>query len=264
MDRRLFQPRWLVAHTVVLAVVLLFVFLGFWQLRRHDERVGLNEVGESRLDAPAEDIGELLAGNEIGALQYRRVTASGEYAFEHQVLIRSQIYRGTAGFHVVTPLLLDNDTAVLVNRGWVPLDFERLPSGEVRSPAGQVTIEAWVELSQERPPLGPEDPPEGVIGTLNRVDVDRIAQQIPVALVGFYVVETGEQGQDLPVPLNPPAFDDDGPHLAYAIQWFGFAAVGLVGYFFLARRRLVTTSRVDPRWAHRGRGRTTSPGSPGS
>lgn len=247
MDRRLLQPRWLVAHTVVLAVVVLFVVLGLWQLRRHDERVSLNEIGERRLSSTAVDVEDLLAEDDIEALRYRRVLGAGEYVFDHEVLIRSQVYRGTAGFHVITPLLLDDNTAVMVNRGWVPVDFQRLPAGEVRSPGGRITIEGWVELSQERPLFGPEDPSEGKLETLNRVDIDRIAQQVPMALLPVYIVEIGEDGEELPIPVTPPAFQDEGPHLAYAIQWFGFAAVALVGYFFLTKRRLGMASGGHPR-----------------
>ncbi len=240
MDRRLFQPRWLVAHAVVLMVATLFVLLGLWQLRRHDERVAMNEVGESRIAAPAVDFESLLATNDTAALEYRRATATGEFDTELQVLIRSQVFRGTAGFHVLTPLVLEDDGAVLVNRGWVPLD---LPVGQVPAPEGTTTVEGWVELTEERPPLGPEDPPEGVLEILSRVDLDRVAQQLPMTLAPVYLVETRQPGDELPIPVVQPTFDDQGPHLAYAIQWFGFAIVGVVGYFFLARRRLRLTSR---------------------
>jgi cytochrome oxidase assembly protein ShyY1 len=50
-------------------------------------------------------------------------------------------------------------------------------------------------------------------------------------------VATGEEGSELPVPVDPPDFTNEGPHLAYAIQWFGFAAVTLVGFYFLIRRK---------------------------
>jgi surfeit locus 1 family protein len=51
-----------------------------------------------------------------------------------------------------------------------------------------------------------------------------------------YVVAIAEN-EDLPAPVDLPEFDDDGPHLAYAIQWFGFAVVALVGFYFLMRRK---------------------------
>lgn len=243
MDRRLLQPRWLVAHTVVLAITVLCVFLGLWQLRRHDERVTLNEVGERRFSAPAEVFESLLATSDPEALEYRRVTASGEFGTELQVLIRSQLYRGTAGFHMLTPLILEDGSAVLVNRGWVPLEVEQLPEDRLSTPEGVTTVEGWVQMSEERPPLGPEDPPEGVLRMLYRVDVDRIAQQLPMTVAPVYIVQVGDQIGELPIPVAMPTFDDQGPHLAYAIQWFGFATVGLVGYFSLARRRLGLASR---------------------
>lgn len=244
MDRRLLEPRWLVAHVFVLAIAVLFITLGFWQLRRHEELIRLNEMGEGRLAASVEDFETLLANTDPEALEYRRVVVSGEFESEHEVFIRSQVYRGNSGFHVVTPLVLEDDGAVLVNRGWVPLEFEQLPEEQIRAPLGMVTVEGWVQASQQRPPLGPEDPPGEILDTLNRVDIDRIGQQVPMALAPVYVNQIGEQSADLPVPVSLPTFDDQGPHLAYAVQWFGFALVGLVGYFFLARRRLGKVSKL--------------------
>jgi cytochrome oxidase assembly protein ShyY1 len=57
-------------------------------------------------------------------------------------------------------------------------------------------------------------------------------------LAPLYLVVMGERGTDLPVPAAPPTFDDEGPHLAYAIQWFAFLVIGLVGYVFLIRKSL--------------------------
>ena len=238
MDRRLLQPKWLLAHAGVLAIAVVFVQLGFWQLSRHQDRVEQNELGESRLGAPVAQLDELLASSgQVESFEFRRVEATGEYAPDLEVLIRSRVHLGTAGFHVVTPLVGEGSEAVLINRGWIPLSMDQPPVA-ARPPSGLVTVEGWVELSERKPPLGPEDPPEGVLDTLNRVDIDRIAQQLPMDVTPVYVVRIAEDGEELPIPVRQPAFDDQGPHLAYAIQWFGFAAVGLIGYFFLARRRL--------------------------
>jgi surfeit locus 1 family protein len=73
---------------------------------------------------------------------------------------------------------------------------------------------------------------------MNRVDIERIQQQVPFPLLPMYVVALGEREGELPVPVETPTFEDDGPHLAYAIQWFSFLVIGLVGYGFLMRRSL--------------------------
>lgn len=239
MDRRLLHPQWLLAHAVVVAVTVVFVFLGLWQLSRYQERLEQNEVGERRIAAPPIELEEALAGSEeLSSIEFRRVLAAGEYAPELEVLIRSQIHLGTAGFHVITPLILEDGRAVLVNRGWVPLGMDQPPVELAPPPSGMTTVEGWVELSRERPPLGPEDPATGRLDILNRVDVERIARQLPMQVAPVYLIAQGGQGSELPTPVRQPDFDDQGPHLAYAIQWFGFALVGLVGYSFLVRNRL--------------------------
>jgi surfeit locus 1 family protein len=244
MDPRLLQPKWLLAHTAVLAVVALFVWLGSWQLDRLEERRLENELGERRLNAEVSSLEVAVETTEdLDSLRYRRVTVTGEFDPTNELLIRSQVHQGSAGFHVITPLVPMRDgivsgEAVLVNRGWIPLTLDEVPVTEAPPPSGVVTVEGWVELSRSRPMFGPEDPAEGRVSTLSRVDIDRIQLQIPDPLLPVYIVQLVKRDAELPVPVDPPDFEDQGPHLAYAIQWFGFAAVGLIGYYFLARRRL--------------------------
>ena len=223
---------------VVVIVAIVFVNLGFWQLRRADERSLDNQIGESRFQSQPQPFDDMLAasGDDLDSLQYRRTLVTGQFVPEDEVLIRSQVYLDTAGFHVITPLLLADGTAVMVNRGWVPLILDEVPVTEAPPPEGVVTVEGWIELSHERGALGPVDPAQGRLSTLNRVDLERIQQQIDYDIAPVYVVGLGDASEVLPVPVTPPTFDDNGPHLGYAIQWFGFALVGLIGYWFLLRR----------------------------
>ena len=223
---------------VVVALAILFISLGFWQLRRLDERQLENTVGESRFEDEPVDLGLLLdaSGEDQDTLQFRRATATGEFQPDDEVLIRSQVHQGIAGFHVVTPLLGEGGTAVLVNRGWVPLDADQVPVAAAPPPEGTVTVTGWVRPTQARGALGPSDPEEGRLVTMSRVDIDRIEQQVPYELEPVYLSLLDDLEGDLPVVAQPPSFADEGPHLAYAIQWFSFALIGLVGYFFLIRR----------------------------
>lgn len=225
----------MLAHAAVAALAIGFVFLGLWQLDRHHERQDANRVGRERITkAPAPF--DALLDAERTPLPYQPVMATGEYRPFDEVLIRSRIHLGGAGFHVITPFVLADGTAVLVNRGWVPLTMDTPPVTDAAPPEGVVTVTGWVEESQTRPALGPADPETGRLETMNRVDIERIGQQVPYDLAPVYIVAKGEVDQ-LPAPVRPPRFDDAGPHLGYTIQWFGFALVGLTGYFFLARKR---------------------------
>lgn len=236
MIETLKQPSRIIFGVIVVVLAGVFVVLGFWQLDRREQRQTENAVGESRISAPAESLPTLFAnaGDDLETIEYRTATVTGTFDPSEEVLIRSQVELGQAGFHVITPLVLPNGSAVLVNRGWVPLSMDQ-PPVVASPPEDVVELVGWVHLTQERPPLGPVDA-AGPLDVLNRVDVDRIAQQTSYPLAPVYLVAMGEQGEDLPVLVDVPDFSDEGPHLAYAIQWFGFAVIGVVGFLFLLRR----------------------------
>ena len=226
----------------VVIIAAAFVALGFWQLGRLQEKQLTNQIGQARFDEVPIPLGTAVdaAGEDVETLEYRRATATGTFDPGNEVLVRSQTFLGTAGFHVITPLVGEDGSAVLVNRGWVPLVLDQVPVVDAPPPEGVVTVEGWIHLTQTRGPFGPSDPEDVDLTAISRVDVDRVAQQTPYPLEPVYLVVLGEPGQDLPVPAAPPTFDDEGPHLGYAIQWFAFAIIGLIGYGFLMRR---TTSR---------------------
>lgn len=238
MKSALRQPKWIAAGAVVLLLAALFVRLGFWQLSRLEQRRADNAVAQSRLSADPVPLDELVrsAGDDLESLEYRRTIVTGEWDVAHEVLIRSQVELGTAGFHVITPFVIGDGSAVLVNRGWVPLTMDSPPLDEAAPQSDGDEVEGWIHLTQTRPPLGAEEP-EGDLFVFNRVDVDRIGSQVPYELAPVYVVLAGERGEHLPVSVDLPNFTDEGPHLAYAIQWFGFALVGLVGFYFLYTRK---------------------------
>jgi surfeit locus 1 family protein len=233
-------PKWIAAHVVVGVIAVVFINLGFWQLGRLEERQLENAIAESRYLAPPEELGTLLAaaGEDHESLRYRRAVVTGSYDAGHELLTRNQVYRDQAGFHVVTPLVTEDGGSVLVNRGWVPLPLDTPPVAEAAPDAGELSVTGWINPTQTRPPLGPTDPADGVLGTMNRIDIERIQQQVPYDLAPVYLVLEGDGGDELPVALPPPEFEDEGSHLAYAIQWFGFTLTGVVGYYFLVRKNL--------------------------
>lgn len=230
-------PRWAAATTVVVVLSLVFLSLGRWQLQRHGERRLENTVNSQRLAADAVPLDDMLAaaGDDLESLEYRRVTVSGVFAPDREVLVRSQVANERPGFHVVTPLITSFGT-LLVNRGWVPLAAESPPVTEVPPESGQVTVEGVVRMSQSRPSIGPVEP-EGQLEILARIDIERLAQQYD-ELLPVWVQQTDPSLAELPIRVPPPDTDDPGPHLPYAVQWFSFAAIALGGYGLLVRRAL--------------------------
>ena len=243
MDRRLLQPKWVLATLVVLVVAAVFVWLGFWQLGRLDERRAANTVGERQTAQPSIDLDQILveSGADYSQIEYRNARTTGIFDVDSEVLVRSQVYRDTAGFHVITPLIKEDGTAVLVNRGWIPLTMDTVPVDAAPPFPVEGMVQGWVQLSQTRPALGPRDPAEGRLVVVSRVDIDRIQKQVDYQLAPVYLVMAPSGGEDLPVPFSVPDFSDEGPHLGYAFQWFGFAVILIGGYYFFARKQLMSS-----------------------
>jgi cytochrome oxidase assembly protein ShyY1 len=235
MTRLVRSPAWLAAHLLVITVIAMFVTLGTWQLRRLDERRLENAVGFSRSTADPVDLAVALdaAGADVASLEHRRVFVAGRFDPDHEALVRSQVLDGRAGFHVLTPLVLADGRALIVNRGWIPLELDRVPVAAAPPPAGELMVEGVVGLSRSRGSLGPQDAPGAT--TVSRIDLTHLDSVVPASLMPVWV-QLEQPASSLPVPLEPPSFEDDGPHLAYALQWFSFGVITLVGYGALLRR----------------------------
>ena len=234
----------MLGHVLVVAVCVLFVNLGFWQVRRLEERQLENIVMATRLAADPLPIQELItgAGPDLDSLEIRAATVTGHFEPSEEVLVRSQVHAGTAGWHVLTPLVLPDGRAVFVNRGWVPLEMDAVPV-PAAPPTGEVTISGWVSLTRIRQTGGATEP-GGRLVHIARVDLDRLQQQVPFSLLPVYVV-ADESGVALPIAVIRPDTSDEGPHLLYAIEWFSFTLISVVGYFFLLRRVLRRSSAVS-------------------
>jgi surfeit locus 1 family protein len=224
----------------VLVVAAGFVRLGFWQLARLDQRKTMNQVIEANLQAPAETLDEAVAMGED--IEYRHVTVVGSYVPEDEVLLRNRSYEGQNGFHALTPLDLGSGSTILVDRGWVPLTLDQPPV--LPPPQGQVEVTGVLRLSKAPSGVGPKDPASGRLQLVFWPDMDRLASQMPGTLEPVYLelrsqtpTGVGEQ----PVPAPDPVLTD-GPHLSYALQWFSFALIAIVGYVLLLRKQSRTTN----------------------
>jgi len=162
----------------------------------------------------------------------------GQYDPEHEVLLRNRSYEGQPGFHVLTPLRISPETSVLIDRGWVPLSVGA-PPVELPPPEGTVEVTGVIRPGETQPSgIGPKDPPSGVLSAVFWPDPARLSAQMPGRLEPVYVelrsqIPSGPEEQ--PIPSTDPVLTN-GPHLSYAVQWFAFALIGLVGYWILLRR----------------------------
>ncbi len=219
------------------------IALGFWQLGRLGERRALNDEIRSRLNQPPLTV----TGETPGAatLEYRRATVTGAFDFSQEIVLRNRSYNEIAGVHLLTPMRLEgSEAAVLVDRGWIAYTAADLQiRAAYASPTGLVTLTGLIRLSQSRPsPLAPIDPPLSPelprLDAWYWIDIPRIQQQVPYPLLPFFVEQdAGPDPASLPAAGWEADFGD-GPHLSYAIQWFSFAAILVVGSIALSKRNV--------------------------
>jgi cytochrome oxidase assembly protein ShyY1 len=235
------------AGLLVLSILLaaLFVRLGFWQLHRLHERRDFKASVLRAERAPVQPL-ERLVGlrSDPDRVAYRRVVVSGRYRTADEVIVFGRAFHGEPGNHVLTPLLTQNGQAVLVDRGWVPVEMDHPPVPKAAPPPGRVRVTGLL--------LPPEDssPGSGRVRVVTKIDPEAIADGLPYPLYPVYLQLQSQhplQAGSLPVRLPPPDLNGGPPNLSYAIQWFSFAAIALVGYVILALRRDRGTALPDER-----------------
>lgn len=249
MYRFVLGPRWVAGHVAVALAVAVMVSLGFWQLRRLEERRDYNELVEQRSSLPVagiEEVGDV----GVGAAEFRRVRVTGRFDGSEDTLIGYRSLNGVSGHHVVTPLVLVDGTAVLVNRGWVPAHYlEGWPVADAAPSPGVVDVTGVVRAPERRGSFGPRDPDDGELLLVSRVDVERIARQIDAPVRPFWIqLTTPAPAGGIPAPVPVPDLGE-GNHLSYAVQWFIFAAGAAGGWLILlrvsARRRALAPATAD-------------------
>lgn len=256
------RPKWIFGHFLVLLVVVSFVNLGFWQLRRLDQRRAFNAVVERNERAPVQPVGAVLSADatpaEVDSLLERRVRATGRYLVDAEVLITGQALNGQPGAWIVTPLKQADGSIVLVNRGWIYDNggLSSVPPG-ARAPSGDVTVEGLITKTQTAEGLQRQATASGKLDSLARVDVARIARQLDGTVLPAFITRTSQSpadsGQIVPTTLPPPELSE-GPHLNYAMQWFSFTLLTLVGYPLLLRKVAKDEERIAS-----GQGPRTTP-----
>lgn len=222
---------------LVLAGAALCARLGLWQLSRWHWKQAMN----ARL-REAERLPPLSSEHAppFATVRGRYLALEGRYDERHQVVIGGHVREDAPGVEVVTPLVLADDTAVLVDRGWIPV-----------TEAGPVSLEPYAEPGARRvvgypeslatgrrgPPLATRTGPGGTVYWGRDLDLDSLVAALPYRLAPYSLRQAPGPG----VPAHPvrtrPEPLEEAMHLGYAIQWFSFGLILLGGSAWLAWQR---------------------------
>jgi surfeit locus 1 family protein len=224
-----------IGHIIIIIGVIILLNLGFWQLRRLEQRRALNAEIEAGLNAPPVTLtGQPVEPDE---LHRRRTVVTGTLDNAENIILQNRPFQGRAGVELLVPLRISGtNTAVLINRGWIPLDEVEPDSRRQYDIEGEITV-AGIAYSAQSQPSGylvvPDPtlaPGETRLDAWFRVDTERIGQQLDYPLLPIYVKQSPGADPD-EKPLREENFDlSEGSHLGYALQWFSFAVILVAVY----------------------------------
>lgn len=237
----LLRPGWIALALVVVAFAYLcLTVLAPWQLGKNTRTSRENHQIEYSMSAEPVAVQTLLPHQDSSApdAQWRRVTATGHYLADKQVLVRLRVIGGAPAYEVLTPFAVDGGPTVLVNRGYAhPVEGTAVPPIQA-APAGPLSINARLRDSQTAPGDGKAPFTEAGHLQVYAIDTAQIAALTGTRLAGSYLqLADGQPGglETLPLPQL-----DAGPFLSYGIQWIAFgilAPLGL-GYFVFSELRV--------------------------
>lgn len=210
------------------------VRLGFWQLARLGERRAQNAEIASRMTGAPRELAAVMG--DSATARYRNVQLAGRYDYGRELVLTSRARSGAPGVFVLTPVLTGDGPPVLVNRGWayaadgMTVDLDKWREGD------SVVVQGFLE--EFVPATGMVSTPSQPRG-IRRLVRDSVEARLGERVAPFVVVQRlgGEQRDSITHLMRLPAPQlNEGSHRSYAIQWFSFAAIALIGTAVVARR----------------------------
>ena len=227
MFKNLTKPRWIALTAFLLIMIYLFIRLSDWQFDRYNQRIQNNEITTTALSSEPINLTDLSQVSDLK--DWQKVSIKGEFINSDAKLLRRQYLESSLGFWVITPLKLDNDQVILVNRGWIPIAESSTSQQEIpSSQQGDVTIIGYVQTLKDTR-REPEDLPLNQINYLNSTNFSS------QPLSTNYLQLASMTPMDNQVAIIPLPELSNGPHFSYAIQWILFALMLPIGWYVLLK-----------------------------
>lgn len=243
-------PRWMGYYALLVVFAVVCVLLGNWQFARRAEAQAEIARIDAHYDAPAIPLNEALPtrdGFDEDALKWQTVTVTGTYD-DRVFLARNRPAAGGVGSVLIQALRADDGRVFFIDRGWVPIaGSDQVPSDLPRAASGEVTVQARLRAGE------PEIQGRTASGdSVPSINLPLLAELYGVegyALTGAYGQLVSETPPSETGTIAPKPERDEGPHLAYALQWYVFIVVAFSGAAYAAwleHRALNAASGVLP------------------
>ncbi len=236
-----FKPT-LLGTLITLICIPTFIKLGFWQYEKAALKQKIQANFEQVSASQIPNLHDYLLNSE--SLEFKKVEVSGEYETTYQILIDNKVENSLAGFHVITPLKIqDSDTYVLVNRGWIQGNKARADIPVFDTPAGELKVKgmAWLPTKkiftlEDKTVQPAANTPWQLVW--QNLDMQKYVQTAPIKILPVIVKLDNDSTAGGFVRNWEMSADRIVTHMGYAYQWFGFAFAAIVIYLYLSFKKL--------------------------
>jgi surfeit locus 1 family protein len=252
----IFSPS-LFGTLVSLICIALFIKFGLWQYNKAQQKMMIQAAYNLAKTDDALQFPLDLKNNAIDEWNYKKVKVSGVYEPKFQFLLDNQVEGNRVGYHVITPLKIDQSAQyVLINRGWIlgkdthtELPVFVTPTGK-QTVIGQIwvpskkifTLEAKANMATNDTEKTKVDATGASItlatqpwqAVWQNMNMERYQHSVPfvVSKLALKLDQTSDAGgfvRNWQVPVARIA-----TNIGYAYQWFGFALATLLIYIYVS------------------------------
>jgi len=224
------REKYFFLKTVVsLALICLCLIAAQWQYHRGVDRHHRNSMIEANIAAPEMSLDT--AVKDLAKNEWRIIRTAGTFDPTQTILIRNRYFEGKYGFEYLTLFETVDGQKFWVDRGWLVAGKDALTAPIVPfTPSEKVEVVGRLRLDTSLPQgsfFALPTSGEGLVSKWN-------AQKEVLTEPYYLDLQSGSWLSAVKVPAQLPELND-GPHMAYALQWVFFA--GLVGYGRILIRR---------------------------
>lgn len=243
LHRIIFRPS-LIGTVLTSVCIPLFIHFGLWQYHKAQQKQVVQAIyNQSKIDR-ALDFPLEISDLAVDDWNYKKVTLTGEYETQYQILLDNQVEESRVGFHVVTPLKIENSSKyVLINRGWIlgkdlhsELPVFDTPKGK-QTILGQIWVPSKKIFTLENKIAAPKNG-EAIQAVWQHMNMNQYQQSVPFEVSPMAIkldpaTEAGGFVRNWQVPTQRII-----THMGYAYQWFGFAVAALLIYIYMSVSRV--------------------------
>lgn len=222
-----------------LAIVLVCLGLGFWQVQRLHWKEGLIAARAAAVAAPPTPLPDTAVAAQ--QMEFRHVTADGVFLNDKEILLGATSDEGANGYWILTPLRQADGHIIFVNRGFVPAVLRDRSKRTAGEPAGPVHVVGLLRLPPDGRPnwFLPDNRPD--LNYWFWVDLPAMAAADKLANVAPFYIDADATPNSGGWPKGGVTrLELPNNHLQYAITWFSLAIAMVVIYVLSQRRKAET------------------------